>query len=371
MPGISCVVPKGDWLQRLGLGEAADLLGNKDSICIRVPDCAPLAYIVSLAGPVAVTSANISGGEDSIHHSMVVDTLGIPIISCSAYLLCSNCLLKSVITFFREGCTPIAYVTQLFQEAKKRVSAAPCPLLPSHQASTLQRVAHMLREGKVVGVPTDTVYALAASCKHPASITRLYHVKGRPPEKPICLCLASLDQLAAVNPPFSPLLWDFMKRCYPGGISCVVPKGDWLQRLGLGEAAKLLGTKDNICIRVPDCAPLAYIVSLAGPVAVTSANISGGEDSIHHSMVVDTLGHKIDAMVCDGKSKELAPSTVVNCMNIDKGHISYLREGCTPVEYVDQLFEKAKAAVRERNVRGPSVFSRSKDFIISLSADRK
>ena len=90
-------------------------------------------------------------------------------------------------------------------------------MLDSHKASSLQRAGALLAEGKVVGVPTDTVYALAASCRHPASITRLYHVKGRPPEKPICLCLASLDQLEAAKPPFSQLLWDFMRRCYPGG----------------------------------------------------------------------------------------------------------------------------------------------------------
>ena len=70
------MVPKGEWLQRLGVGEAAGYLGNKTSICIRVPDCGALAYVVSLTGPVAITSANISGGEDSIHHTMVVDTLG-------------------------------------------------------------------------------------------------------------------------------------------------------------------------------------------------------------------------------------------------------------------------------------------------------
>ena len=93
----------------------------------------------------------------------------------------------------------------------------PCALFSSRRSSNLQRIVRMLDEGKVVGVPTDTVYAIGASCKHPESITRLYHVKGRPPEKPICLCLSSLDQLEAAKPPFSPLLWDFMRRCYPGG----------------------------------------------------------------------------------------------------------------------------------------------------------
>ncbi|KAK7489506.1 hypothetical protein BaRGS_00019305 [Batillaria attramentaria] len=357
--GISCVVPKGEWLQRLGLGEAVHYVGTKDSICIRVPDCAALAYIVSMHGPIAITSANISGGDDSIHHDMVVDTLGhkIDVMVCdgdskqlqpSTVVNCTK-IDQGVISYFREGCTPIAYVNQLFEEAKSAMKFKPCPLLDSHKASTLQTAARLLDEGQVVGVPTDTVYALAASCKHPASITRLYHVKGRPPEKPICLCLSSLDQLAEAEPPFSDLLWDFMRRCYPGGISCVVPKGEWLQRLGLGEAVHYVGTKDSICIRVPDCAALAYIVSMHGPIAITSANISGGDDSIHHDMVVDTLGHKIDAMVCDGESKQLAPSTVVNCLKIDQGIISYFREGCTPIEYVDSLFDDAKAAMRNKN----------------------
>lgn len=80
------------------------------------------------------------------------------------------------------------------------------------------------------------------------------------------------------------------------GISCVVPKGEWLQRLGLGQSINYVGTKDNICIRIPNCAPLAYIVSMAGPVAITSANISGGEDSIHHNMVVNTIGMTVDTL---------------------------------------------------------------------------
>lgn len=56
--------------------------------------------------------------------------------------------------------------------------------------------------------------------------------QDRPAEKPICICISSVEQLVAAKPPFSPLLWDFMKNVYPGGISCIVSKGDWLLRLG-------------------------------------------------------------------------------------------------------------------------------------------
>ena len=85
--------------------------------------------------------------------------------------------------------------------------------------------------GTLVVVKTMTLNSI--SCIH--SYFNLF--QGRPAEKPICLCLSNLDQLADVNPPFSPLLWNFMRRCYPGGISCVVPKGEWLKvrYLALGQ----------------------------------------------------------------------------------------------------------------------------------------
>lgn len=52
-------------------------------------------------------------------------------------------------------------------------------------------------------------------------------------EKPICLTIANLKQLEAVAPPFSPLLWEFMRHVYPGGIGCIVHKGPWLRKLGM------------------------------------------------------------------------------------------------------------------------------------------
>lgn len=57
-------------------------------------------------------------------------------------------------------------------------------------------------------------------------------LQDRPAEKPICICISNVEQLVAAKPPFSPLLWEFMRNVYPGGISCIVSKGDWLLRLG-------------------------------------------------------------------------------------------------------------------------------------------
>ncbi|KAI4886947.1 hypothetical protein NFI96_030460, partial [Prochilodus magdalenae] len=211
----------------------------------------------------------------------------------------------------------------LIKNNKKKEAAAtiPCPVAISRGTSGLLQIAKLLEHNGVCGIPTDTVYALAASCKNPSAIEKIYNIKDRPAEKPICICISSVEQLVAAKPPFSPLLWEFMRNVYPGGISCIVPKGDWLFKLGVGPAYDRVGTKESIMIRVPDHTVTAHLCDITGPLAITSANPSGEPDSTHHDMVINRLGHKIQGVLCDGESNEVVASTVVNCLKIDEGNL--------------------------------------------------
>ncbi|KAJ8255446.1 hypothetical protein GJAV_G00204960 [Gymnothorax javanicus] len=218
----------------------------------------------------------------------------------------------------------------------------PCPCPSSEKMSSLQIIAGILKRGGVCGIPSDTVYTLSASCKHPAAIQRIYNIKDRPMEKPICLTIANLQQLEAARPPFSPLLWEFMRHVYPGGIGCIVKKGEWLRKLGVGEAYDYVGTKDSIMIRISDLTVTSHLLSMTGPLAITSANPSGQPDSTHHDMVITRLADKLDGVLCDGDSTELVSSTVVICTKIDEGTLSFLREGAVPKAKVLQIFETVK-----------------------------
>ncbi|CAJ0929943.1 unnamed protein product [Ranitomeya imitator] len=231
-------------------------------------------------------------------------------------------------------------------ENKEAVPSS-CVLPQSHRTSGLRSIAKLLESGGVCGIPTDTVYALAASCKHPDAISRIYTIKERPSEKPICICISSLQQLRVINPPFSPLLWRFMDLVYPGGISCIVKKGEWLKRLGVGAAYEYVGTAESIMIRVPDHSVTAHLTDMTGPLAITSANPSGESDSTHHDHVINRLSHKLDAVLCDGYSNEIVGSTVVICTKIDEGSITILREGCVPATKIMALFERAKNMEQE------------------------
>ncbi|KAJ8407175.1 hypothetical protein AAFF_G00288510 [Aldrovandia affinis] len=233
----------------------------------------------------------------------------------------------------------------LKSKKSKSPSAAPaaplCPCPSSEKTSGLKTIANILNAGGVCGIPSDTVYTLSASCGHPAAIQRIYNIKDRPMEKPICLTIANLEQLVAVAPPFSPLLWEFMRHVYPGGIGCIVKKGEWLRKLGVGEAYDYVGTKDSIMIRISDLTVTAHLLSMTGPLAITSANPSGEPDSTHHDMVT-RLADKLDGVLCDGDSTELVSSTVVICTKIDEGTLSFLREGAVPKAKVLQIFETVK-----------------------------
>ncbi|XP_040903525.1 uncharacterized protein LOC121188051 [Toxotes jaculatrix] len=234
----------------------------------------------------------------------------------------------------------------LKKEVKQETSSElPCPVANSRLTSGLLKIAGLLEKGGVCGIPTDTVYALAASCKNPQAIEKIYNIKDRPAEKPICICISSVEQLVAAKPPFSPLLWEFMRNVYPGGISCIVSKGDWLFRLGVGPAYDRVGTRDSIMIRVPDHTVTSHLCDITGPLAITSANPSGEADSTHHSMVINRLGHKIQGVLCDGDSNEVVASTVINCLRIDEGTITIMREGCVPAVKVQQIFDRVKSTM--------------------------
>ncbi|XP_034037967.1 uncharacterized protein si:ch211-153b23.3 [Thalassophryne amazonica] len=243
---------------------------------------------------------------------------------------------------FSKRVLPLGPALLQVQKKQETASELPCPVANSRLTSGLLKIAGLLEEGRVCGIPTDTVYALAASCKNPQAIENIYNIKDRPAEKPICICISSVEQLVAAKPPFSPLLWEFMRNVYPGGISCIVSKGDWLFNLGVGPAYDRVGTRDSIMIRVPNHTVTAHLCDLTGPLAITSANPSGEPDSTHHSMVISRLGDKIQGVLCDGESSEIIASTVVNCQKIDEGTISFVREGCVPAEKVQQIFNRVK-----------------------------
>jgi len=124
-----------------------------------------------------------------------------------------------------------------------------------------------IKRGEVVGVPTDTVYGLAADPYDEAALDRLYDVKGRESGKPIALLVADLDQGLELGAMTDRAL-DLAAKHWPGALTLVVPR--------LDTAPAWLGDpkRRTIALRCPDHDVALALLRSTGPLAVTSANVS-------------------------------------------------------------------------------------------------
>ncbi|TSL89856.1 YrdC domain-containing protein, mitochondrial [Bagarius yarrelli] len=215
-----------------------------------------------------------------------------------------------------------------------------CPHLSSKKVSSVRQIADIMKNGGICGVPTDTVYVLVAACNRPDAVEKAYKVKKQAQERPMSLWLSSIKQLEPVKEQINPLLWDFMEVAWPSSISLVIPRAPWMEFFGLHNSSKYIGTPQSIAIRNPDCTVVNHLISLVGPIAVTSANPTGEADTTHHNQVYAKLGDKVDGVLCDGPSPENIASTVVDCTKIESGQIGFFRVGLIPKSKVLALFEE-------------------------------
>ncbi|KFP17524.1 hypothetical protein Z169_04865, partial [Egretta garzetta] len=212
-----------------------------------------------------------------------------------------------------------------------------CLHLPARKASSVKRIADILKNGGTCGIPTDTVYVLVAACNRPDAVEKAHRSKRQAQDRPMSLWISSLKQLEPAKHLFTPLLWDFMEAAWPSPISLVVPRGEWVDFLGMKDSAKYVGTPQSIAIRIPDCSVTTHLIDLVGPIVVTSANPTGEADTTHHNQVYAKLGDKVDAVLCDGPSPENIASTVVDCTKINSGNVGFFRVGIIPKSEVNLI----------------------------------
>ena len=124
-----------------------------------------------------------------------------------------------------------------------------------------------IKRGEVIGVPTDTVYGLAADPFDEAALDRLYDVKGREDGKPIAILVADLDQGLELGAMTDRAL-DLAAKHWPGAVTLVVPR--------LDTAPTWLGDtkRRTVALRCPDHEVALALLRSTGPLAVTSANVS-------------------------------------------------------------------------------------------------
>jgi L-threonylcarbamoyladenylate synthase len=179
----------------------------------------------------------------------------------------------------------------------------------------------ILKSGSLVAFPTDTVYGLGALAFDGKAIESIYIAKDRPIEKAIPILIADLEDMEKVGMDISQSAYRLASRFWPGPLTCVIPK-----KPTLPEAVSATST---VGVRVPDHEVARALLRAAGPMAVTSANISGQDSPSTTEEVLAQLNSRIPLIIDGGRTPGGVPSTVVDC---SAEELKILREGPVKLE---------------------------------------
>ncbi len=178
-------------------------------------------------------------------------------------------------------------------------------VLRSQTAGALERALAILSAGGLVAFPTDTVYGLGAVAFDDSAVRSIYGVKDRPVEKALPVLLADAADFDLVGSAIPEMARRLSERFWPGPLTLVVPKIEGL--------ANSVSAAETVGVRVPDQALARALLRAAGPMAVTSANISGQHSATSAEEVLRELDGRIPLVLDGGMTSGGIPSTVVDC----------------------------------------------------------
>ncbi len=196
-------------------------------------------------------------------------------------------------------------------------------VLKAGYPNALKHAIDVLEHGGLVAFPTDTVYGLATLPFKSEYVEGLFAAKGRSNSRAIAVLIGEYADLAKVVMNFDDTADRLAHRFWPGPLTLVVPKHP-------GLPAEL-SPDESIGVRMPDHPLALALLRGIGPLAVTSANISGQENANTADEVYQQLNGRVHMILDGGRTSGGVPSTVVNCTSPS---LSILREGPITLEQI-------------------------------------
>ena len=194
----------------------------------------------------------------------------------------------------------------------------------------LQLVAHALRHGDVVAIPTETVYGLGANGLDADAMDKIYAAKGRPSDNPLILHVPNAESIKPLVKEIPETAKALIEAFWPGPLTITLPKSDLVPD-------RATGGLNRVALRCPDHAVCRNILELAGvPIAAPSANISGRPSPTTAQSVYDDMNGRIPYIVDAGICTIGVESTVVEVR--DDG-VTILRPGGITKEMLEQVVD--------------------------------
>ena len=172
--------------------------------------------------------------------------------------------------------------------------------------ASLMRAAERIRNGEIVGFPTETVYGLGANALCARAVLRIFEAKGRPADNPLIVHVSSVEEIPPLVRGIPQAARKLMEAFWPGPMTLILPKADCIPD---AVSAGL----DTVGIRLPSCEAARALIRAAGcPIAAPSANRSGRPSPTTAQHVLEDMDGRIPLILDGGPCQVGLESSVID-----------------------------------------------------------
>lgn len=209
---------------------------------------------------------------------------------------------------------------------------------PQKRIEGVRAAADAVRAGRCVVLPTDTVYGIGCDAFNNDAVDTLLATKRRGPDMPVPVLVGSWVTIQGLVREFTETAKTLVEAFWPGGLSIVVPEAPSLP-WNLGD------TRGTVLLRMPN-QPLALeLLQETGPMAVSSANISGNPPATTATEARQQFGDAVPIYLDGGTAEIGEPSTIID---ISGPAPRILREGAISAERIGQVLELDPESLRRK-----------------------
>lgn len=201
----------------------------------------------------------------------------------------------------------------------------------------MRHARQAISRGELIVMPTDTVYGVAADAFSPAAVQRLLDAKGRGRNQPPPVLVGSKEVLHALAESVPEPVQRLVDAFWPGGLTIVLPAQPSLA-WDLGE------TQGTVAVRMPEGRVALELLAETGPLAVSSANLTGQDAAISALDAERMLGDSVTVYLSDGVSRDGIASTIVDATSLVprgaepvSGGVRILRSGAVSRERLEEV----------------------------------
>jgi len=215
-------------------------------------------------------------------------------------------------------------------------------------SESIQYAAELLRQGKLVAIPTETVYGLGADASNPEAVVKIFAAKGRPADHPLIVHLAYAAQMRDWASEVTDAALALAQAFWPGPLTLILPKK-------ASVPLQVTGGQETIALRVPaHPAALWLLRSFGGGIAAPSANRFGRISPTLASHVAEELGDAVDCILDGGPCKVGVESTI---LDLTDHQPTILRPGRITRSQLETALQADVALKSQHKIRAPGMLA--------------